>query len=159
MTEVDDITVNITKIIEKFIQFIKIIANVIKIYISYIFIFYLAIYKAVFFTFFISWLARSPYLVNDDEFIENTSSHSGFKTFTSFIGDGKLVSWNSWQSFDLEIKYLSHLNKKWQLGAAYLFEFIHSDRGKAVDISVMLNIAGNINMPASKYAKNTDGPV
>jgi hypothetical protein len=73
-------------------------------------------------------LARSPYLVNDDEFIENTSSHSGFKTFTSFIGDGQLVTWNRLQTFDLDIKYTYDVNDKWQFGAGYLFEFIHSSQ-------------------------------
>src|SRR5690606_26054788 len=36
----------------------------------------------------VGWQARSPYLVNDDEFIENTMSHSGVKTFLAFVGDG-----------------------------------------------------------------------
>lgn len=76
----------------------------------------------------IVWLARSPYLVNDDEFIENTSSHSGFKTFTSFIGDGEFVTWNKLQTFDLDIKYTYNLNGKWKLGAGYVFEFIHSSQ-------------------------------
>ncbi len=74
------------------------------------------------------WLARSPYLVNDDEFIENTYSHSGFKTFMSFMGDGQLVTWNRLQTFDLDIKYTYTLNEKWNLGVAYLFEFIHSSQ-------------------------------
>lgn len=73
-------------------------------------------------------LARSPYLVNDDEFIENTYSHSGFETFMSFMGDGHLVTWNSLQTFDLDIRYTYALNQKWNLGAAYLFEFIHSNQ-------------------------------
>ena len=72
------------------------------------------------------WLARSPYLVNDDDFIENTYSHSGFKTFMSFMGDGQLVIWSRLQTFDLDIKYTYSLNEKWNLGVAYLFEFIHA---------------------------------
>lgn len=76
----------------------------------------------------VAWLARSPYLVNDDEFIENISSHSGFKSFMAFIGDGELVSWGKLQSFDLEAKYSYKLNNKWELGAAYMFEFIHASQ-------------------------------
>jgi hypothetical protein len=72
------------------------------------------------------WLSRSPYLVNDDEFIENISSHSGVKSFFAFIGDGKLTTINKLQTFDLEAKYFYDLNDKWQLGIGYLFEFIHS---------------------------------
>jgi len=75
-----------------------------------------------------AWLARPPYIGIDDEFIENISSHSGFKTFASFVGDGELVTWNRLQTVDLEIKYTYRLNDKWDLGGAYLFEFIHSSQ-------------------------------
>jgi hypothetical protein len=74
---------------------------------------------------FFSWSARSPYLVNDDEFIENTGSHSGVKTFLSFLADGEPVTWNRLQYFDLHLSYTYHLNEKWQLGADYLLDFIH----------------------------------
>ncbi len=78
----------------------------------------------------LAWQARSPYLVNDDEFIENQSSHSGFKTFTSFLGDGQLVTLNQWQALDLDVKYLYDLNEKWKIGAGYLFEFIHASQSR-----------------------------
>ncbi len=73
-----------------------------------------------------SWLARSPYLVNDDEFIENTISHSGIKTFFAFIGDGNLATLNKLQTLDLRLNYTYKLNDRWAIGADYLFEFIHS---------------------------------
>lgn len=72
-----------------------------------------------------SWVARSPYLVNDDEFIDNISSHSGVKTFLAFIGDGNLATWNRIQYFDFDFGYDFKLNPKWTLGANYWFEFIH----------------------------------
>ncbi len=72
-----------------------------------------------------SWLARSPYLVNDDEFIENTSSHSGVKTFFAFIGDGKIATLNKLQAVDFRLNYTYKLNDRWELGVDYLFEFIH----------------------------------
>jgi len=73
-----------------------------------------------------NWLARSPYLVNDDEFIENTSSHSGIKTFFAFIGDGNFATLNNLQTLDFRLNYTHKLNDRWELGADYLFEFIHS---------------------------------
>lgn len=76
----------------------------------------------------IVWLARSPYLVNDDEFIENTYSHSGVKTFLSFIEDGQLVTWNKLQTFNFDVKYTYSLNKRWNFGAGYLIEFIHASQ-------------------------------
>lgn len=78
----------------------------------------------------VSWLARSPYLVNDDEFIKNISSHSGVKTFFAFLGDGELVTLNTLQTLDFGINYSYSLNTKWNLGAAYLFEFLHSKEPK-----------------------------
>jgi len=73
----------------------------------------------------ISWSARSPYLVNDDEFIENIASHSGVKTFLSFLQDGKPETWDHLQYFDLRVYYRYLINQRWQLGVAYLLEFIH----------------------------------
>ncbi len=73
----------------------------------------------------INWLARSPYLVNDDEFIENISSHSTVKTFFAFVEDGEFATLNKLQTFDLEAKYTYQLNQRWDIGANYFFEFIH----------------------------------
>lgn len=75
----------------------------------------------------VNWLSRSPYLVNDDEFIENTFSHSGVKTFMAFIGDGQLVTLNKVQTFDLGLTYSFKLNNRWDVGATYLFEFSHTN--------------------------------
>lgn len=74
---------------------------------------------------FASWAARSPYLVNDDEFIENTASHSGVRTFLDFLGDGEIATWDRLQYFDLNIYYSYRLNARWQVGAGYMLEFIH----------------------------------
>ncbi|MDN3724121.1 hypothetical protein QRD02_06985 [Aequorivita sp. SDUM287046] len=94
----------------------------------------------------IAWLARSPYLVNDDEFIENTSSHSGIKTFFSFIGDGEFATWNKLQTFNFDLKYTYSLNEKWSIGAAYLFEFLHSSEPRnLLSYRQTLNIGTNFN--------------
>jgi hypothetical protein len=74
----------------------------------------------------VNWLARSPYLVNDDAFIENTSSHKGLKTFFAFIGDGHLAGFSGFQSAEAQLKYTFALNKKWSLGANYQFDFTHA---------------------------------
>lgn len=76
----------------------------------------------------VAWYARSPYLVNDDEFIENISSHSGLKSFLSFIGDGKVVTLNRLQSVDFQLGYKYYFNEKWHLGAEYMMEFIHASQ-------------------------------
>lgn len=76
----------------------------------------------------VSWLSRSPYLVNDDEFIENISSHSGVKTFLAFIKDGKPATWNSLQQFEIEIKYMYYFLPKWGIGLSGQYEFIHAEK-------------------------------
>lgn len=76
----------------------------------------------------VTWLARSPYLVNDDEFIENTISHSGFATFFALLGDGKPVTWNRLQTVKLFVDYDLLLSEKWSIGARYRFDFIHSSK-------------------------------
>lgn len=91
----------------------------------------------------VSWFSRSPYLVNDDEFIENISSHSGFKTFLAFLEDGKPITLNKLQTLDLEIQYGYALNGRWELAAAYLFEFIHSNKPRNLNSyrhSFVLNV-------------------
>lgn len=76
----------------------------------------------------VQWLARPPYIGIDDEFIENISSHSSFKTFMAFIGDGKFNTWNTVQNVDLSVKYSYSINVKWNVGASYMFEYIHSSQ-------------------------------
>ena len=92
-----------------------------------------------------AWVSRSPYLVNDDEFIENISSHSGFKSFTSFVGDGQLVTWDKLQTFDLELKYTYVLNDKWEVGTGYVFEFIHASQPRnLLSFRNTLNFSANL---------------
>jgi hypothetical protein len=79
-----------------------------------------------------SWLSRSPYLVNDDEFIENISSHSDLNTFFAFIGDGQLTTFYNLQTFDLEANYTYKLHSRWEIGAGYHFEFIHSKEPRSL---------------------------
>ncbi|HLP94963.1 MAG TPA: hypothetical protein VK168_13055 [Saprospiraceae bacterium] len=74
----------------------------------------------------LNWLARSPYLVNDDPFIENTYSHKGVNTFFAFIADGHPASLDTWQSADLQLHYQYKLSKKWSVGAQYNLAWMHA---------------------------------
>ncbi len=76
----------------------------------------------------VSWLTRSPYLVNDDEFIENTYSHKGVETFFKYLEDGHIATWDEIQRLDLGLQYQYDLSRKWILGAAYKFSFIHASK-------------------------------
>lgn len=76
----------------------------------------------------LSLVARSPYLVNDDEYIENTYSHNGFKTFFAYLGDGEFQTLNRIQQFELHLNYAYALSNKWHIGAGYSFRMIHAVR-------------------------------
>ena len=76
----------------------------------------------------LSWVARSPYLVNDDEFIENASSHSGLRTFAALAGDGKLQFPDRLQQLNAGLGYSRQLGHRWTAGLHYGFQFIrHTD--------------------------------
>ncbi len=90
------------------------------------------------------WLARSPYLVNDDAFIENISSHSGLQTFADLIGDGQLANPGNMQMFDFELKYIYHPGGRWDLGMGYLLEYIHMSEPR-----YLLSLQNSINITVS----------
>lgn len=75
----------------------------------------------------VSWMARSPYAINDDEFIENISSHRTLKTLGALWSDGELVSWNKLQYGDYRLNYFYSLSEKWKVEAGYGYSFIHSE--------------------------------
>ena len=80
----------------------------------------------------VSWMARSPYLINDDEFIENIYSHNGFTTFFAYLGDGELVTWNKLQTVNAGLDYQYALSDKWTIGASWQFAFIHASEPLAL---------------------------
>jgi hypothetical protein len=72
----------------------------------------------------IAWTARSPYLANDDEFIENTASHNGFGTFVNFVADGSLHFPDRFQKLTASARYRRTAGKRWEVGLAYRLQFI-----------------------------------
>ena len=65
------------------------------------------------------WVARSPYLVNDDEFIDNIRSHSDVRSFFAFQADGELHSLATVQSARLTVRYQRRITQRWLVGAGY----------------------------------------
>lgn len=74
----------------------------------------------------VSWMGRSPYLVNDDEFIENIYSHNGFTSFFEYYADGHLATWNELQRVDIGIQFQYDLSDRLTGGIAYKGSFIHA---------------------------------
>lgn len=85
-----------------------------------------------------AWIARSPYLLNDDTYIENTYSHSGFKTFFAYLADGRFATWNTLQGFTFNAQYMYAISNKWEIGGRYDGYLLHySD---PVDLASVENI-------------------
>jgi len=74
----------------------------------------------------VSLVARSPYLINDDEFIQNTYSHNGLTTFFEYLGDGDIETLNKIQQLELQLGYQHKLSEKWSIGGLYSFRFMHA---------------------------------
>jgi hypothetical protein len=78
----------------------------------------------------LSWLARPPYLAEDDEFIENISSHQSPKILLALVEDGELAAWDKYQRVNFQVEYLYPLFKKFQIGFDFRFTFIHAREPK-----------------------------
>jgi hypothetical protein len=74
----------------------------------------------------VSWVARSPYLVNDDQFIENIAADGRLATAFALFADGELASWDRIQRLDLTLDYGYSLSRRVEVGASYRFAYLRS---------------------------------
>lgn len=65
----------------------------------------------------VSWLARSPYLVNDDQFIENIDAGSPFRVALNFLRDGSVAGWRERQGGELLLDHEFLATRRLTLGA------------------------------------------
>ena len=68
-----------------------------------------------------SYLARSPYTGQDDEYLERIMVHGDLKIFAEQLKSGTIQSWGTSQMADIEFSYMYALNDTWDLGITYLF--------------------------------------
>ncbi len=68
-----------------------------------------------------SYVARSPYMGQDAEYMERISVHGDIKIFFQHLASGELQSWGTSQIVDLGLRYKYSLSDRWELGAAYEF--------------------------------------
>jgi len=66
-----------------------------------------------------AYIARSPYMAQNDDYFENAFSHKPIPTVMAYIKDGELQSWGQSRSMDLDLSYEYGLSEKWSLGASY----------------------------------------
>jgi hypothetical protein len=72
----------------------------------------------------LSWVARSPFALNDDDFIEHQRSHSTLPTLGAFIRGGRWASFGSFRRMLLEVGVDHRLAARWSLGARYFLEYL-----------------------------------
>ena len=68
-----------------------------------------------------SYLARSPYTGQDDQYLEEIMVHGDLKIFVEHLKSGTFQSWGKSQMLDFNLSYEFVLNEKWNLGVTYLF--------------------------------------
>jgi len=92
-----------------------------------------------------SFTARSPSLMQDDEYIENIISHNGLRIFAENIKDGHLQSWGKSQIFDLNINYFYTLSEKWEIGSSYYLSMnFNQDPTRFTSIENVLYLSTNL---------------
>lgn len=72
----------------------------------------------------LSWVARSPFALNDDEFIEHQRSHRTLPTLGAFIGAGRWASFGSFRRMLLEVGTDRRIAVRWSLGLRYALEYL-----------------------------------
>lgn len=73
----------------------------------------------------VGWVARSPYLINDDDFIHHTASHRALRTLGNFFADGALYTLNHYQRASLTLRYDRSLKRRWAIGLIAQQHLLH----------------------------------
>lgn len=92
----------------------------------------------------LNWLARSPYAINDDDFIERQSSHRGLKTLLRLSADGHLASLDQAQAGSFSAKFQRKIAEKWIASLGYDFALLRSQDPHpltAIENGVVVGIA------------------
>lgn len=80
----------------------------------------------------VSWISRSHYAIQDEEYMLDNFDHNGFKTFFRYVGDGNLHLMNHYRQFNLNLGYEYKASRHWSFGGEYRFEFLHDSKPKTI---------------------------
>lgn len=95
----------------------------------------------------VAWVARSPYLVNDDAFIENISSHKAAAMLVDLAADGDLRTLLQFKDVEAEARYSRALTARWDSGLTYRFAYLNVEKARplhAVQHGLFVNLAYKI---------------
>ncbi|QMU30817.1 hypothetical protein [Adhaeribacter radiodurans] len=74
------------------------------------------------------WASRSPYALNDDEFIQNQQSHQTLATLVNLLGDGKVQTISAIQKVNFRANLQHQLTPKYAVTGAYQIELLRLDQ-------------------------------
>lgn len=80
----------------------------------------------------ITWVTRSAYAIQDDEYMQQNDDHNGLKTFFRYLGDGNLNLINRYQQLNVNAGYAYAAGSHWTIGGEYRFEFLHDSKPKSL---------------------------
>lgn len=70
----------------------------------------------------VSWVARSPYALNDDQYMRDNASHQGAATFFNYVAGGGVQSLAHWQKLTLAAEVTYSLSSRIGVLVAYQAE-------------------------------------
>jgi hypothetical protein len=80
------------------------------------------------------WVARSPYALNDDDFIQRQSSHNALRTLAATFSDGGLAAPWQYPQMRLEASGLWQISARFQLGI--LWRYWHQQSKQMLPLAV-----------------------
>jgi hypothetical protein len=86
----------------------------------------------------LAWVAHSPYLINDDVFIEQASNHKTLTILGNFIAGGAVKNMSQYQRATLDWRYHYAWRKKWKVGIAGQTTWMHLKSVKPIR-SILFN--------------------
>lgn len=66
-----------------------------------------------------SFISRSPYMSQNDEYFADNIEHNDFKSVMNFLKRSEIQSWGLSQGVDLDVSYYHAFSGRWEIGASY----------------------------------------
>ena len=94
-----------------------------------------------------SWVTRSPYLGQDDQYFRDVAKNKVFDSIGNYLRRGELQSWGGFQRVDFQMNYTYALSEKWNLKATYSLNMNFSKTPQSyTSIENVLMIGAQINL-------------
>jgi hypothetical protein len=93
-----------------------------------------------------SYISRSPYTSQNDEYFEDNIAHNDLKALLNFMKRGSIQSWGQSQTVDFDLSYFYQLSKKWEIGGSYYLSMnFNQTPTHYASIEQVLSLSGKFN--------------